>query len=321
MTCRFKGKLPAYLEEKLVPEEMRAMENHLEDCAECQQALDELVSDPLHLEGTIPEVEDEVLISKIKARIKGTRRIILYALFGFVLGAFSRFYTMDEFIVTKAIMALPYKLAEFVLGLVFAGNRLPPGLINTWGYRLDMGFFPYNPLLDLLASLFTPALIGSFLAMLVGYLVSDKRVFQRKKIINFLAAGFLTLAFWFAVLHGFYGQTLQRIAGLEGLREITIYQVEGEDTFWLLHLDQEALTTNYADFLASLTAAEPAPAASPARPETGFQLALEFAGGGWTLAWVDPERGLLYLPNDRCYQLAQEFLQRLETLAEVRHDG
>ena len=126
LECEYKDKLLAYLEETLAEEEMKHMEKHFENCPVCQKELDNLLNNKLDIPASIGEVEDEILISKIKGRIKGLRRITIYGIFGFLLGVFSRFYTRDSFIITKAIMALPYKLGEFALGIFFSGYVLKP---------------------------------------------------------------------------------------------------------------------------------------------------------------------------------------------------
>ena len=105
MACTNKSKIKGFLEEKLPEQEMKTIEKHLENCRDCQKELDKLLNDNINLETEQLEVDDAVLISKIKARIKGVRRITLYGLLGFIIGVFSRFYTRDDFLLTKAVMA------------------------------------------------------------------------------------------------------------------------------------------------------------------------------------------------------------------------
>jgi len=320
VTCKYSAKLQGYLDETLAKEEMKFMEKHLGTCAHCQQELDKLLGSTLKLNVPLAEVDDEVLISKIKAWITGLRRIIIYGLFGFLLGLFSRFYTLDSFIVPKAIMALPYKLAEFGLGIFFSAYAQQG---QWWDadlyYRGGMGYFPFNPTLDFLAGLITPALIGALMAVILGYLVSDKRVFQRKKIVNFILGGAAVFLLWSGLLYGIYSYNQKTFARLEGIEEATIYLVDDGDSSWILHLDREALKQGkYAALVQGIEKAEEEskPAAYP-DVRKGYELLLTYPLGGQIMAYVDEQTGQMILQNRDSYSLSSETLAILQELAEV----
>lgn len=318
MTCEYKKKLQNYLDETLAKSEMQSIERHLDTCEECQRQLDSLLNSPVAIPGQPLEVDDEVLVSKIKSRVKGVRRITIYGIFGFALGLFSRFYTMDDFIVTKAIMALPYKLAEFFLNIFFSGNALKPWQQIASGYHGGMGFFPYHPLLDFLAGLITPAIVGAFIAMMVGYLVSDKRVFQRKKIINFFAAGLVISLVWAGILHGVYTRTLARIGNLEGISGVTVYTVKDGTSSWLIGIEREALSQGqYAGLVRGVAKAEKIGMVSYPEDRQGWELLIDFSGGGRIPAYVNEKTGEMIMLNGQSYRLDYATLAQLKAITEV----
>ena len=100
-------------------------------------------------------MEDEILVSKIRARIKGEADYP-YGILGFLIGLFARFYTQDDFLLTKAIMALPYKLAEFALNIFFGDNVLPFGY-NMFYYYQGGWAFPLSSHIRLFGNFCNPS--------------------------------------------------------------------------------------------------------------------------------------------------------------------
>jgi hypothetical protein len=317
VACTYKSKLKDYLDEKLPKQEMKFMESHIESCNECQKALDELLDKQQEIKGDFPEIDDDILVSKIKGRITGIRRITVYGILGFMLGLFSRFYTLDKFLPTKAMMALPYKLAEFGLSIFFSKNKLLPwrSMEFYYGYG-NMGFFPYNPLLDMLASLITPAIVACFIAVMLGYLLSDKRVFRRRKVINFIAVGLLTFIMWSAILYGSYSYTMAKIDSLQGIEEITVYSVAQGSSRWLVKIDKDALSQEkFKELFSKLTEAKKAGKNAYPVEKKGFELVLNFTGGGRMNAFIDPETDSMVLLNGNQYVVSQEAVDILISIA------
>lgn len=315
MTCTYREKIKDYLEEKLSELEMEAMEKHLENCQFCQEDLDRFLDNGLDLKGKALDVEDEILVSKIRARIKGVRRITLYGILGFLIGLFARFYTQDDFLLTKAIMALPYKLAEFALNIFFGDNVLPFGYNMFYYYQGGMGFFPYHPILDFLATSVTPAIIASFMAVIIGYLLSDKRVFRRKKIVKFFGAWLIVFLIWTGVLYGTYGYALGKVSKLEGIKAMTVYAAEKNNTSWLIRIDEEALNNEkYRELIKIISEAEKGEKSFYPREKEGYELLVDFAGGGTIPIYLDKHSGTMIVSTGDTYQLSPE---NLEYITEV----
>lgn len=315
MACTNKSKIKGFLEEKLPEQEMKTIEKHLENCRDCQKELDKLLNDNINLETEQLEVDDAVLISKIKARIKGVRRITLYGLLGFIIGVFSRFYTRDDFLLTKAVMALPYKLAEFALGIFFSKNTLHPWEGMFYRYAGEMGFFPYHPILDFVATSLTPAIIASFIAVIIGYLFSDKRIFIRRKIINFLLAWLIVFLVWTGVLYGTYGYTLAKIDSLSGVTGMTIYKAEKNSTSWLIRIDQDALREEkYAELVAAISQAEKKGKKMFPQEKNGFELLVDFKGGGQIPIYLEKNTGEMIVHNGDAYQVSPDKMELLNDL-------
>lgn len=315
MACTYRDKIKDYLEEKLSKQEMEAMEKHLNNCQECQEKLDKLLDDSIDLKNQELNLEDEVLLSRIKARIKGMRRITLYGTMGFALGLLSRFYTMDDFILTKALMALPYKLAEFALSLFFAGNMLSPWDRMPFYHQGGMGFFPYHPILEFLATSITPAIITSFIAVIIGYLLSDKRVFHRKNIINFLGAWLIVFLVWTGVLYGTYDYTLGKIDNLEGIKAMTVYTTEKNSTSWLIRIDKEALgNEKYRRLVNIIAEAEQIDRVLYPEDKVGYEMVVNFSGGGTIPIYLDKDSGKIVVKNGRAYQVSPENLEYINNV-------
>lgn len=315
MQCPNQEKLQDFLNEKLPREDMNEIEIHIEQCQKCQKKLDELIDNPLEVSAEALEIDDAVLVSKIKAHRKGIRRITIYGILGFLLGMASRFYTADKFIITKAIMALPYKLAEFALGIFFSRDAYTPWFLNYPRSRTGMGFFPHHPILEIIVELFTPAIISTFIAITIGYLVSDKRVFRRKHIIRFIAVGILVISLWFGIIYAVYSQTLSQIDRMEGIKAVIIYEKEQMGTAWLLRIDQNNLGKEaYARILGDISKAQKIGDAPNFNKEVGYQLRLEFRGGGQMLAHMDKATGILIMENRNIYKLPNDTLELLEEI-------
>ncbi len=316
MRCPYQSRLKDYLDERLPEEQIKEVEEHIEDCMICQEELERLIDQPLELPKQRIDIADEVLVSKIQARRKGKRRILCYGIAGFVLGLFSRFYTSDSFIVTKAIMALPYKLGEFALGIFFSKNRLP-----AWNEQriLDpsgLGFFPFHPVLDFLAETITPAIIASFIAIMLGYLASDSRVFQRKKLIRFLILGLLVFIVWSGVLQGVYTYALTQIEKLEDIREVTVYILEKNSISWLIQIDETASTNQkYAVLLEELSRSEKTDIPF-SHANADMKLLFRFGRGGQIEGNVILGEGVLWLQNGDTYRLSAEVITGLQELME-----
>lgn len=314
MQCLNQNKLQDYLNEKLSTSDMDKMERHIEQCLVCQKKLDELIDNPLEISAEAPTIDDAVLVSKIKARRKGIQRITIYGILGFLLGVFSRFYTADKFIITKAIMALPYKLAEFALGIFFSGDDLSPWFLNH--PRAGIGFFPYAPILDIIAELITPAIISTFIAVTIGHLVSDKRIFRRKHIIRFIAAGILVISLWFGGIHVVYSHVLDQINKMEGIKSVTIYEKEKMSTSWLLRIDQNNIgKERYMQLLSDISKAKKVDKVLNLNYETGYEFQLEFTGGGQMLAHLDKDKGVFIMQNRNQYRLSKDSIEIIDEIA------
>lgn len=318
MKCKFYHKIQDFLDEKLDKEEMLNMEKHINECPHCQKKLDQVLDEPLPIKGKLEEISDEVLVEKIIKRKKGRRRMVGLGLLGFILGFFSRFYTLDSFIVTKAIMALPYKLAQFCLGIFFSNNILTHGEMVDFSRPGGMGYFPFHPLLDFIASSITPALIASFGMIVLGYLFSEKRFFRKKEIINFLLASFLIMVIWVGSLFLIYNHTEKKIASFQDINNVIIYEMTENSSSWLIHIDKEGLQDEkYRDLVVALEKAEQEGRALLSRGE-GLGFLIGFSGGGEIFGFLDLETGELTTLNKYKYKISPEYLNKFKDLKEAQ---
>lgn len=313
MSCPYSKKIKEYLDENLSSNEMTDMEKHIEICQECQKCLENLLEKPLKLDEEPMEIDDEVLVGKIKAHKKGVRRIRIYSVFGFLLGIFSLKYTSDNFILTKAIMALPYKLADFMLGIFFSRNKLNLFQQEKWHMiPRGMGYFPYNPILNFLTELITPALVAMFLAMILAYLTSDKRVFQRKKIIRFIASATIVFIIWLGMVYSIYNNSLNRIRDLRDIKSITIYEQTENSSSWLIRIDEDNMNEErYNSILSGVADGRKAENYTSINETEGLRLNISFKGGAFSIAHLDMDRGIMLMQDHIYYQLSDDVISNL----------
>lgn len=307
MPCPYTDELHKYLNEELPAERLKEIEAHIDECPDCQKKLDSLLEEDMQLRQQQPEITDEVLVEKIKAHRRGVRRIRAYGVLGFLLGVFSRNYTSDGFIITKAIMALPYKLAEFMLSIFFSGNELNQGLIMQYRFRhRGMGFFPYHPILGFIVELITPGLVAMFLGMLIGYLISDNRVFQRKKILRFILTAAITFAIWFGAVYGFYGYTMSKIEAMEGIKALTLYDKQEFSSSMIMTIDHNNLNKNATAIMQGIGNAEAHDGFIDMNYKEGLEIILHFSNGGEIVAHIDTESGGMYLQSHKWFRLSED---------------
>ena len=116
VACDYRERVLKYLRENT---EDPGVERHLEECMECRALVEGYLEQEKELD--IPEAGYEGTDEELKERVvhfeKGTRRILVFTLVGFVLGWFSIAYFTDSFLVTKVILAIPYKASEMLHNL------------------------------------------------------------------------------------------------------------------------------------------------------------------------------------------------------------
>lgn len=139
----------------------------------------------------IPEVvytgEDKVLKERVTKFKAGSLRIFLFTIVGFVMGAYSHNYIADDFIVTKIILAIPYKICEAIY--VFLIGTDAKEILHTYGIvnGLFTSFFPCSMLATFLAEKLTTIFISGAIYGSAAYFTGDKRVFTLQRFFKFFA--------------------------------------------------------------------------------------------------------------------------------------
>lgn len=192
MECNYRDRVLEYLRGDSEDEEA---ERHLETCETCRAMMEGYLEKERELE--IPAAgyagEDKVLKEQVTHFEKGTRRIVVFTLVGLVLGWFSIAYISDSFIVTKIILAIPYKISEAIHNLI---HTHPYSYYEINGMLTDFNeFFPNSRLLTFLAERLTPVLIGGAIYGSLAYFTGDSRIFTLKRYLKFAAvwAGIILL--------------------------------------------------------------------------------------------------------------------------------
>lgn len=152
--------------------------------------------------------EDKRLTERVRKFKVGSFRILVFTLVGMVMGFYSYTYHGDNFLPMKILLAIPYKLSEFlyvhVIGtgaqelwkeIAVLENDPVPALRLT-------EFFPYSGLATRLAEHVTPMLIGGMVYGVLAYLTGDKRVFTMKRLAKFVGLWCMVIALFVAGVYG-----------------------------------------------------------------------------------------------------------------------
>lgn len=315
MRCYYQDKLEDFLEEKLSKEEMDFIQKHIENCQHCQNELEMLLDNPLNIPNKIIEVDDEILVSKIKARRKGRKRLVYYGILGLLLGLFSRFYVYDKFIVTKAIMAIPYKISEFVLGIFFSHNRLNPWQqMDNMYYFKGIGYFPFNPFLDVLAQYITPVIVGVFIALVIGYFTSDRRIFTRKKIIRFCIVGLAVFMLWVGTAFAVYSISLKSFEDLDNVRNTIVYSIDDEGTSLLAQVRPHNVKGSKNEELYNGLKKGKKINKQVLKKESEILLVMDFKLGGRILGYVDFDTNIMTTQKNTSFKLSDDVINILKGL-------
>lgn len=193
------------------------VEAHIENCAECAALVEGYTEKEqellIELEGFCGE--DDKLKEQVVHYEKGTRRIVIFTLVGFLMGWFSVLYYTDSFIVTKVILAIPYKLGEMLHNVLHQPHS--GFYVNAFNE-----YFPGDLLCTFLAERIVPVLFGGAIYGSLAYFTGDKRIFTLKRYLKFAAV-------WAAVILGFTGA----VFCLNGWREKKADALENVDYFFL----------------------------------------------------------------------------------------
>ena len=159
----------------------------------------------------IPKVvyqgEDQKLKERIGKFKAGTFRIILFTIVGMVMGWFSMEYYADEFLLTKIILAIPYKISEAIYVTIIGTDA--ENILRECSY-VSTEFFPLSPIATLLAERGTPVLIGGAIYGALAYFTGDKRVFTLNRFVKFFGIWCAVILLYIGAVYGVNALTMGR---------------------------------------------------------------------------------------------------------------
>lgn len=193
MDCGYKDRVLDYLKGK---DESPEIEKHIEECAECRAMVEGYLEREKELEipPTAYEGEDKKLKEQVIHYERGTKRIVIFTIVGLIMGWFSISYYTDTFIVTKIILAIPYKVSEIIYRTL---HEVP----YPYSHAVFDAFFPQNRMVTFLAERLTPILTGGAIYGSLAYFTGDARIFTLRRYLKFAAV-------WAAVILGYVGLML-----------------------------------------------------------------------------------------------------------------
>lgn len=197
MNCEKRDDVLAYLKGEAAVDE-KQIEKHLEECPICSAMVEGYMEKEqelaLELEGYAGD--DGKLKERVVHYHKGFRRIVIFTLAGLLMGWLSIYYYTDNFLPTKIILAVPYKMSEMLHNVLHQPDYRV--YVSTELSQRFNEFFPGDSLCTFLAERIVPVLFGGAVYGSLAYFTGDKRVFTLKRYLKF--AGI-----WAAVILAFTG--------------------------------------------------------------------------------------------------------------------
>ncbi len=215
MSCEYKEKVLNILKNDILDSEIEA---HIEQCPACSAMVEGYLERGRELLPTIPQTEytgpDHRLKTGVIKYNRGRNRIIAFTIIGLIMGWLSFQYTRDPFIVTKIIMAIPYKISEAIYATLhsipYAYRMSCVGMMNE--------YFPQSQLITLLAERFTPVLIGGAMYGSIGFFTGDKRIFTLNKYLKFAFVWCCVILLWIGAVFAGNAIAVRKNSNLEDIR-------------------------------------------------------------------------------------------------------
>lgn len=160
----------------------------------------EIIYEEIQLPEVVYEGSDNKLLELVSKLKRGTFRIIVFTIVGLILGWFSYMYYSDTFIVTKIILAVPYKISEAIYVSVIGTSNVAAQTVSS-----SLGlteFFPGSIIATFLAERITPVLVGGAIYGCLGYFTGDKRVFTLQRFVKFVCVHVVMITVFVAVVYG-----------------------------------------------------------------------------------------------------------------------
>jgi hypothetical protein len=208
MSCEFKEKTEWYCKNFT---KIMEVEEHISNCEECKKLLDSS-SEKIDLPKLAKLDENTDLLNKVLKRNRGIKRIFIFSIIGIVMGFLSFYYREQNFIVSKIIIAIPYKIMEMVLLYIRPEVNMLTGY-NYWGDMIFMRF----PVLNHITERVIPCLIGGCIYGSIGYITGDKNIFTLKKFVIFVSKWVGVTAICIALIFGTYYYGLNKSYQLEDI--------------------------------------------------------------------------------------------------------
>jgi len=220
MSCEYKEKVLYYLRNDM---EDKELEEHIEKCSECNAMVEGYLERAKELNPDIPKTEyrgdDKQLKNQIIKYNRGRGRILAFTFLGMILGFLSFHYTRDSFIVTRIIMAIPYKISEFI----YINLRNMPDIYYSNGIGFPSYYFPQSMFITILAERITPILIGGAMYGSIGYFTGNKRIFTLSKYLRFVFLWCAVILVWIGAV--FVGKEIivEKNSNLEGINGFSLH--------------------------------------------------------------------------------------------------
>ena len=155
----------------------------------------------------------------------------MFTIVGFVLGAYSRYYTSVSFFPMKLILAIPYKISEAIYVSIIGTDaaHMMARRPAEWHWYFTE-FFPHSTTATFMAEICTTFFIGGAIYGALAYFTGDKRVFTMQRFLKFgvVWCGVILMTVGAAYLVN--AKAIHDNENLEGEPSFKVYNSEGKGT-------------------------------------------------------------------------------------------
>jgi hypothetical protein len=202
------------------------LEAHIEQCPECTAMIEGYLERGKEMVPAIPDTEYNGTDHALKARIfkynRGRKRILAFTVIGIVMGWLSIRYTQDSFILTKIIMAIPYKISE----MIYTTLHSTPSIYHASPLGVFNEFFPQSYPVTFMAERITPVFIGGAIYGSIGYFTGNKRIFTLNGFLRFALVWSGIILLWIGIVFASNSISIKQNAQL---KDINGFFFEAED--------------------------------------------------------------------------------------------
>lgn len=182
----------------------------------------------LEIPSIVYQGDDKKLQERVRKFKAGTFRIVLFTIVGFIMGYYSYTYVGENFLLMKAVLAIPYKLNEALYVSILGTDAMVRGTEEYCMFTTFTEFFPHSYLATFLAETVTAVLIGGAIYGALAYFTGDRKVFTMHRFVKFTGCWCIAILLCVVMAYGVNTKAVADNEALKGIPVVRLYDREGK---------------------------------------------------------------------------------------------